>query len=38
MSILFIELAINGFFDIHDAKLTGDGIEVEHMSKEGYYA
>jgi hypothetical protein len=26
----------SGLFDIHDASVTGDGIEVEHMSKEGY--
>jgi hypothetical protein len=26
----------DGLFDIHDASVTGDGIDIEYMSKEGY--
>ncbi len=26
----------NGLFDVHDPKITGDGFDIEHMSKEGY--
>lgn len=26
----------NGLFDVHDANVTGDGIDIEYMSKEGY--
>ncbi len=26
----------NGLFDIHDPNVTGDGIDMEHVSKEGY--